>query len=406
MNRKIINAAVCDARDVAEESLSGFDSITINAAILITGPRSKALLNRYPVALNAANVLEIPDGENITVKSINGKGELGPDSDGSGVFLMVNGKLTIADGSAEAVQSYYRIMVNGKVLMPLSFKGKFSNIQVNGKTAYYPDGAAILQNDTEIDSLFLARATRTRYYCPGNLFFLDGALDVGLLAEKGIRFTAGKIVIAESLLPGLISQIDEETEILRVPDGARLIGDDLELEPRTIRKFGTKLCVCGDVSVLNAEALSSLEYLFADGTVRVRKDLTDAFDDVESVYDELKIIDPDRGYLADRPFVRIGPSILRKYPSGVRVADCAKVTISAELSPEEIMEKLQIADCALVVCTKEQEEAVHMIAEDTALIRVSGDPDAAEDGMAGDMVTSFLEKPKDALVINAANYKM
>ena len=88
------------------------------------------------MTMNAATVLEIPDGENVSVQSINGKGEIGPDSDGTGVFLMVNGKLVIADGSQEAVKSYYSIMVNGKVLMPKSFEGRFSNIQVRGKTEY------------------------------------------------------------------------------------------------------------------------------------------------------------------------------------------------------------------------------------------------------------------------------
>ena len=129
---KMINAATCDARAVTEESLAGYENITINAAILIVNERSKELLNKYPVTMNAATVLEIPDGENVSVQSINGKGEIGPDSDGTGVFLMVNGKLVIADGSQEAVKSYYSIMVNGKVLMPKSFEGRFSNIQVRG----------------------------------------------------------------------------------------------------------------------------------------------------------------------------------------------------------------------------------------------------------------------------------
>ena len=77
---KMINAATCDARAVTEESLAGYENITINAAILIVGERSKELLNKYPVTMNVANVLEVPDGDNITVQAINGKGEIGPDA--------------------------------------------------------------------------------------------------------------------------------------------------------------------------------------------------------------------------------------------------------------------------------------------------------------------------------------
>ena len=404
---KMINAATCDARAVTEESLAGYENIIINAAILIVGERSKELLNQYPVTMNVANVLEIPDGQDITVKTINGKGEIGPDADGTGVFLMVNGKVVVSDGSQDAVKSYYRIMVNGKILMPKSYEGKFPNIQVNGKTEYYPDGATILKADTEIDDLFIARAANTLYYSSGNLFFLDTGIDTEKMISKALKFTAKKIVIAESLIGKLVSLFDEEAEIVKVPDGTQLIDDDLELKPKTIKKYGTKLCVSGDVSIKDAEALSSLVYLFAEGTVKVNKELEEAFDGIESVYDELIVIDPDLGYIMDRPMVKIGTAVLKKYPSGVQVKDCAKVTLSENLSTEDIMEKLHIKACALVICTKEQEEVVNMIAEDVAMIQVTGQaPEDEEDGMAGGMFGSLLGKVKDTQVINAAEYKM
>ena len=405
---KMINAATCDARAVMEESLAGYENITINAAILIVNERSKELLNKYPVTMNAATVLEIPDGDNVSVQSINGKGEIGPDADGTGVFLIVNGKLFIADGSLDAVRSYYRIMVNGKVLMPKSFEGQFSNIQVRGKTEYYPDGATILKPDTEIDDLFVLRAANTLYYCSGNLFFLDTEIDAEKLLSMGLKFTAKKVVIAESLIGKLVSLIDEEAEIVKVPDGTKLIDDDLELKPKTIRKYGPRLCVTGDVSVFDAEALSSLEYLYTDGTVRVAKELEEAFDEIESVYDELKVIDPEQGLLSDRPLLKVGAAVLKKYPHGVRIEDCAKVILSEDLSPEDIMEKLHISDCAMVVCTKEQEEAVNMIAEDVAMIRCAGEEpeEEPENGMVGGILGGFFGRLKDTQVINAAEYKM
>ena len=138
---KMINAATCDARAVTEESLAGYEHITINASILIVGEHSRDLLNKYPVTMNVSSVVEVPDGQDASVQSINGAGEIGPDADGTGVLLLVNGRLVIADNSQDAVKSYYRIMVNGTVLMPESCEGQFPNIQVNGKTEYYPDAA-------------------------------------------------------------------------------------------------------------------------------------------------------------------------------------------------------------------------------------------------------------------------
>ena len=407
MKKKVINAATCDARGVTEESLAGFDTIIINAGILIVGEHSKELLNRYPVTMNVANIRELPDGQDIKVQNINGKGEIGPDANGEGVFLIVNGKLVISAGSQDAVKSYSRIVVNGKALMPKSYEGRFPNIQVNGKTAYYPDGATILKVDTEIDDLFILRASNTLYYSSGNLYFLDTGINTEKMIEKGLKFFARKIVIAESLISRLVSLFDEEAEIVKVPDGTKLIDDDLELKPKTIKKFGTKLCVTGDVSIMDAEALSSLEYLFADGTVSVNKELEDAFDEIESVYDELRIIDPDLGYFVDRAIVKVGADVLKKYPEGVCIEDCAKVTLSEDLSAEDIMEKLHIVDCAMVICTKEQEAAVNMIAEDVAMIKASGqDQGEGEDIMVGDMMMSFPGSTKDAQVINAAEYKM
>ena len=46
MKNKMINAGICDVREVTEESLAGFDSVQVNAGILITSPRAKALMNR------------------------------------------------------------------------------------------------------------------------------------------------------------------------------------------------------------------------------------------------------------------------------------------------------------------------------------------------------------------------
>ena len=56
MKYKVINTAVCDARDVCEESLSGFEKITVNTAVLLTNPRARELLNRYPVVFRKGKI--------------------------------------------------------------------------------------------------------------------------------------------------------------------------------------------------------------------------------------------------------------------------------------------------------------------------------------------------------------
>ena len=281
---------------------------------------------------------------------------------------------------------------------PTSFRNRS-----RGKTEYYPDRAAILKARTQIDDLFIARASRSLYYCSGPLFFLDTGIDTGKMLEKGFRFAARKIVVAESLLGKLLSLFDEETELVRVPDGTRLIEGELELQPKTIRKNGTKLYVYGDVTIQDAEALSSLEYLYADGTVSINKELEDAFDEIDSTYRELKLIDPDIGYITDRPTVRIGSAMLDTHPKGLQVEDCARVILSGELTEKEVLEKLRVTDCAMVICPKELKSAVSMIAEDVAMIRVS-DPDREND--EDESQDPFSESDENTQVITAAEYRM
>ncbi len=395
MKKKVINAALCDARYVKEESLQGYDSISINSATMIAGERAREILNRHPVELNVASMIDVPDGEDVEVKCINGKYEIGKDAVGTRAYLIINGLLTVETGGRDAVKSYLGIVANGKVLAPESCRGTFSNLTVNGETTYYPDGATILKSDAEVDSLFAARAANTLYYCPGTLYFLDVETEAAPFIEKGIRFVAKRIVIIKSLAARLASQFDEKAKIVRVPDGTRYIDGDVELKMNTIKRYGTKLCVDGDVTILEGDALSKLEYLFTDGEVTVDKRLEDDFYEVESVYDELRIVDNKEGYISDRAFVIVGKVLLDTYPTGIKIEDCAKVTVSPELTPGDIMKKIKIEDCAIVHCTKEQEEAVRAIAEDVALIRAD---EPEEEGKQ--------ESDGDVQVINAAEYKL
>ncbi|MBQ7500485.1 MAG: hypothetical protein IJT91_06290 [Clostridia bacterium] len=406
MKNKVINAAVCDARGVTEESLSGFDSIRINAAALIVSEKSKAILNKYNVSINAADTIEIPDGKNIVMKFMNGSGEIGPDSDGTDTFLMANGKLIVQSGSMEALRSYYKIMINGKALLPKSLRGQTSNIQVNGKVDYYPDGATILKSDTVIDDLFIARASNDIYYCTGKLFFTDSGINTEKIISGNMKFYADKILIAEGILPKIITAFDEETEIVKIPDGCRLIKEDIEISTKVIKRYGTRLCVCGDVSVVEAEALSSLEYLFVDGKVTINKNLEEAFGELDAVYEELEISDPDVGRISDRVSVVVGAVSVGKYKNGLRITDCAKVTIREDLDPEIITEKIKIVDCALVTCTKEQEEAVNFVSDGVAKIKVIGSETEDSEDESSYFSDPLAEGDNDTVVINAADYKM
>lgn len=405
MKKMIINTASCDTRNVTEETLAAYESVTINAALVVTGDRSKELLAKHNVEINAASIVDIPENLGVSLTKVNGRHEIGADSFGEKVFLIVNGALTFENGSFDAALSYYKILLNGKAIMPSSFKGKLPNLSVNGKTLYYPDGATLIRSNTEIDDLFIMRAGSKHYHAPGMMFFLDNTMDTDKLSEKNLTFSSGKIIMAESLLPKLIPHIDEQTEIIKVPDGTAKVDKDIELSDKIIKKYGNKLFVSGDVSIEERSALLALEYLNCTGRISLNGDLCDDFDNLEAIYDELKVMDASVCYITDKPDVKINSSMLKKHPGGICVEDCACVNLSEDLTAQEIEDMIKISDCALVRCSKEQEDTVNMITHDVAKIQIRGDGEGEGENKRS-LLGEIFENIKDARIINAADYNL
>ena len=96
---------------------------------------------------------------------------------------------------------------------------------------------------------------------------------------------------------------------------------------------------------------------------------------------------------------------MRSYPKGVVVEECAGVKLSPDLSPADILKNLTIRDCATVKCTKEQEEAVSMIAEDIASIDTNQDSEE-KNGLLDGILGEVFHDLKDTQLINAAEYTL
>ena len=130
MKKMIVNSSMCDMRSVSEETLKNYEQVIVNTAYAIVTPESKEIINRYNVMMNAADVIEVPAGENVQVSSHNGAFELTSDSEpqtGEMSILFVNGALTIGADALHAAQGYHKIQVNGSVTMPKSIAGKRSS---------------------------------------------------------------------------------------------------------------------------------------------------------------------------------------------------------------------------------------------------------------------------------------
>ena len=407
MKKMIVNCATCDMRTVSEETLQSYEQIVVNAATVILTARTKELLNRHDVMLNAAEVMEVPEGSNVRLNNQNGSYELtgdGMPQEGEIALLMVNGSLTIGTDALEAARAYEKIKVNGYVLMPKSMAGKLTNLSVNGSTDLYPDGAVRLRRNAVVDKTFPLRIRENAlYWAARRLVFTDPALNVEKLAQKGVRFAAPKALLAESLAEAVTPLLDEDTDILVVPDGTQFVNGYAKVNKRFLKKYGPRLYVNGDLIVESdaAEVLPKIEYLYVNGQAKVPADLVDAFEEIDAQYDELKVVRAWGKIIEDQTRVKVDRALLEKYPTGVLVTDCVQVKLAADLTPEMIMDRLSLADCVQVYCTEEQEAAVGAVAEGVVSINPAGD-----DMGVADMVTGSLGMNPDLKVINAAEYVM
>ena len=376
-----VSAAVLDLRNVSEETLASYEHIKIQAALMLTTPRVEALLAKYPVEMEVDNAL--PCGEDTVVSMVNGKSTLTaahkPEKD---TILMVNGKLTVAADAVEALRAYNKIIVNGKALCPASLTAVMSEkAMVNGKLSVYPDEAVVLKGTVKLDKSFLLRAQNRLYWTEKQFVAVDAKLDADALAAKGARFAAPKAVLDERLAEKLAPLFAEDTELVILPEGATFVDDDLKLTPAALRRYGRKLYVTGDVTIPaeSAGVPEQVEYLHAGGGVTVAAALEDAFYAIpDAEYTELRVL---KGALVnDKPMVRITPEMLGLDPEGVSCTDCALVTLDKALTPEAIVEKLRISDCACVRCTMAQEAAVSAVSTDVAQIKVTDAPEDRADG--------------------------
>lgn len=415
----LVNCGDCDARNVAEDTLAAYETVTINCGTVLVTPESKNLLNRFGVTLNCGDTLELE--KDVKLTKINGSCEIkSGDAPVERTYLKVNGSLEIGPGTQELLKQYVGIHVNGNATYPESLSGCLSMMKVNGSTICYPDEAIVLKRNAVIDRLFALRAREKLYWSPKRMIMVDKKLDAGLLEKKGASFCAREVILAESKVEDMIGLIDEKAEIIIVPDGTAVITDDVELDSLTLKKYGTKLYVVGDLKVVSDEedVLAQLEYLNIRGDACVVAELKGKLmETITEIGGDVNIIRKPKGrILGDKMTLRISRWLLEQEPDGIHVEDCMKLTLDEDIPSGLILEKLSISDCMEVRCTPEQEAAVAAVAEDVMAIGSLGKmvkeavgEGAGSDLMSGvgDMVKGALGMAKDALttkVINAGDY--
>lgn len=397
----LINTAVCDARNVSEETLKAYEEITINAASVLVSQETKDLMARYNVTMNTAEVAEVSKEAEVIIQ--NGRYEISEDSiSAKSVVLIVNGSLDIKASSKEVLDRFVLIQVNGTVSYPDNIKDKLPLIKVNGSTDCYPGDAIRLKNKLIMDKIFILRAKGEKYYVKNKVIISDKDLDISSLINLGASFITKRALIVESLLEKAIPLFDDQTEIKVIPDGLAYI-DEGTLNNNLIRKYGDKLYVDSDLTIdLESEdALNKLTELKVDGTVFINDKLDESFHRINPQYNDIEIV---KGIvMGDKAFLTLDKRKVDKYKEGIRVVDCGIVNIKSDIDPDIIEERLQFIDCGVINCSEEQKTAVETVSKDVGMVKSgqNGKMDTFKDLLSG-----FGLSENDTKVINAASYTM
>lgn len=293
-----INCCVCDTRNIKEENYSHYESIWLNTDIMIVNEQSKAVLNRLPLSMNFDRMIENDSKAEIRVQSVNGSYEIAGNSAVSPhILLTVNGSLLIHPGTEDILEKYEGIIVNGNVRYPKSLEGSLEKMNVNGCVETYPDDCVVLHSEFTIDKYFPLRAKEGgRYYVKDLVIIKDTSVDTAKLAQKGVSFVTGKLLLPECKLKDCIPMFDESVEFIVVPDGMKLICGDIFFHEEFVRREGGSLFVFGDLEVDSHADMSVIcnqtENLIVKGSVRLHAKQENAFRSLHAAFDHIEVI-PD-----------------------------------------------------------------------------------------------------------------
>lgn len=404
--RLLINCDVCDARTMKEEDYSGYEEILINADVLLVSERSKSILNRLPITSNVDDTLEVADDFKLNLQSFNGYYEI---TKAAGVaehtVLCVNGHLMIRPGTEEVLKNYEKIYVNGCAKYPKSLENSLPDISVNGHMSSYPDDCIMLESRLVLDKYFPMRAKENcRYYVEDEVILADGSVDLAMLAEKKVQFVTKRFIVPESKVGESIALFDETVKLVVIPEGMKAICENVFLDNALLEKCGDRVYVYGDLTVTedSMQAMQALKELQVEGTVFIKRNCMEAFEQLHAKYKELC---PLRREIKNKMSATVDGNVLKASPDGLLVKNVAKLMITDEVTPQAIVELLEVKNCQSIYCNQEQKSSIELVSNNVAMIETEA-KDGEEKGSTGifSQIAQGIGFLKDTKLINAESY--
>ncbi len=366
----VVNCDLCDARKINEEDYKCYESITLNTDVIFVDERSKSILNRLPMTLNMDMMYEAKPGIDYNLQIIDGRNELNAQSYvEENTFLIVNGSLSILPDAKDVLKNYEYIIVNGTLKYPEDLSLSLDKMQVNGAAVSYPKDCRILEEEFVMDYYFPMRAkSNARYFAENRVIITDSGCDLFPLIEKKVRFVTKELLVLEEKVKEAIALVDETVRLTVIPEGYTYVNENVLLDERILRRYGNKLYIDGDLTI-GEESLSclpQLEGLKVTGDVLLKKRYQAEFEKIDAEYRKMVII---KGRVIENcANVSLDAAALDLEPDGIAARCIAHLELAKDISSENIMNHLEIENCACVICSEKQKAAVTIVSKNVAKI--------------------------------------
>ena len=400
----LLNCDVCDTRKMKEEDYSEYEKMLINADVVVVSASSKGILNRLPVTINQDCTIELADDVDVELKTVNGNYEItGTTMVQSHTLLIVNGSLIIHSGTEEVLAKYEKIHVNGSARCPKSLEGYLVKLSVNGSMELYPDDCVVLDSTFTIDKYFPLRAKEgKKYYVENRVILQDKTVNLEKLVQKKVQFITKQLIVPEEMVEACIELFDESVDFEVIPAAMTLHYGDAVLHEHLLEKEGDSIYVYGSLNVpkdCDLEAMAGLiKKLIVKEKVVLNKNQEENFKKINGEYTEFEYRWEGR-MIKNKPSIKVDRTLLEMSPHKLLVKNTAAVKIASDVTPDLILERLVIENCAKVSCSEEQESTIAVIAQNVAKIGSSEGEELS--GIMGGMKDLFSTK-----MINADHYIM
>ena len=398
----MINCDVCDARNAKEEYLSGYEQIMINTDLLLVSAESRGVLERLPAICNTDNTLEVDDDANLIFQNrsteINSKSVFPTDT-----VLAVNGDLLIhSDTSRQTLEALQAVNVTGSLLCPASLLTCIKDLYVTGEIKTYPDDCVVLPPVFTPDEYFHLRAKEgQKYYAEQEIRLIAPGIDLGTLRDKKVQFISPRFFVPAEKAADALELFNETASMEVIPQGYVFVDTGKELSESLLKKYGNRLFFRGDLTLTEGSIplLSRLEKLYVSGTILVPENLAEDFYQFDVECSSVKVVKEEkRRILENSPRIVLDKDILTASPPGVLIRNSAVLTIEENITPQDILDHVEIVNCARVDCTENQKAAVYQKSTNVPQIG-SREENGEPSGMLG-----ILLNLAETKMINADKY--